>query len=180
MLGIALFMGGDTTPSSAVVQTAGHACRLPGKLLKEEFNRGGLMQRMLLRYTQALVTQMCQTAACNRHHSIEQQLSRWLLLTLDRLPSNELVMTQDLIASALGVRREGITEAAGNLQRAGLISYRRGHIAVLQRPGLEAHACECYAVVRKELVRLLSDVQYRQAPPTTRVPATAVRQAAPQ
>lgn len=164
MLGIALFMGGDTTPSSAVVQTAGHGYRLPGKLLKEEFNRGGLMQRMLLRYTQALVTQMCQTAACNRHHSIEQQLSRWLLLTLDRLPTNELVMTQDLIASALGVRREGITEAAGNLQRAGLISYRRGHISVLKRPGLETHACECYGVVRKELDRLLSDVRYRQEP----------------
>ncbi len=164
MLGIALFMGGDTTPSSAVVQTAGHGYRLPGKLLKEEFNRGGLMQRMLLRYTQALVTQMCQTAACNRHHSIEQQLSRWLLLTLDRLPTNELVMTQDLIASALGVRREGITEAAGNLQRAGLISYRRGHISVLKRPGLETHACECYGVVRTELDRLLSDVRYRQEP----------------
>jgi CRP-like cAMP-binding protein len=178
MLGIALFMGGDTTPSSAVVQTAGHGYRLPGKLLKEEFNRGGLMQRMLLRYTQALVTQMCQTAACNRHHSIEQQLSRWLLLTLDRLTSNELVMTQDLIASALGVRREGITEAAGNLQRAGLISYRRGHISVLKRTGLEAHACECYNVVRKELGRLLSDVQYRRDAPATLAPATALRQAA--
>jgi CRP-like cAMP-binding protein len=178
MLGIALFMGGDTTPSSAVVQTAGHGYRLPGKMLKEEFNRGGLMQRMLLRYTQALVTQMCQTAACNRHHSIQQQLSRWLLLTLDRLPSNELVMTQDLIASALGVRREGITEAAGNLQREGLISYRRGHISVLKRPGLEAHACECYAVVRKELGRLLSDVQYRQDTAPTRVPAPQLRQAA--
>lgn len=164
MLGIALFMGGDTTPSSAVVQTAGHGYRLPGNLLKEEFNRGGLMQRLLLRYTQALVTQMCQTAACNRHHPIEQQLSRWLLLTLDRLPTNELVMTQDLIASALGVRRQGITEAASNLQRAGLISYRRGHIAVLKRPGLEARACECYGVVRKELGRLLSDVRYRQGP----------------
>jgi len=179
MLGIALFMGGDTTPSSAVVQTAGHGYRLQGKLLKEEFNRGGLLQRMLLRYTQALVTQMCQTAACNRHHSIEQQLARWLLLTLDRLPSNELVMTQDLIASALGVRREGITEAAGNLQRAGLISYRRGHISVLKRPGLEAHACECYAVVRKELGRLLSDVQYRQDTAAIRLPATQVLHAAP-
>ena len=178
VLGIALFMGGDTTPSSAVVQTAGHGYRLPGKVLKEEFNRGGLMQRLLLRYTQALITQMCQTAACNRHHSIQQQLSRWLLLTLDRLPSNELVMTQDLIASALGVRREGITEAAGNLQRAGLISYRRGHIAVLQRPGLEAHACECYAVVRTELGRLLSDVQYRQTPAPIRVAATPLLQAA--
>jgi CRP-like cAMP-binding protein len=138
---------------------------LPGKLLKEEFNRAGLMQRLLLRYTQALLTQMCQTAACNRHHSIEQQLCRWLLLTLDRLPSNELVMTQELVASALGVRREGVTEAAGNLQRAGVIRYRRGHISVLERSGLEARACECYAVVRKELIRLLSDVQYRQDAP---------------
>jgi CRP-like cAMP-binding protein len=162
ILGISLFMGGDTTPSSAVVQTAGHGYRLPGKLLKEEFSRAGLMQRLLLRYTQALLTQMCQTAACNRHHSIEQQLCRWLLLTLDRLPTNELVMTQELIASALGVRREGITEAAGNLQRAGIIRYRRGHISVLERAGLEAGACECYAVVKKELGRLLSDVQYRQ------------------
>jgi CRP-like cAMP-binding protein len=162
ILGISLFMGGDTTPSSAVVQTAGHGYRLHGRLLKEEFNRGGLMQRLLLRYTQALLTQMCQTAACNRHHSIEQQLCRWLLLTLDRLPSSDLVMTQELIASALGVRREGISEAAGNLQRTGLIRYRRGHIAVLQRSGLEAGACECYAVVKKEFARLLSDVRYRQ------------------
>ena len=120
------------------------------------------MQRLLLRYTQALLTQMCQTAACNRHHSIEQQLCRWLLLTLDRLPSNELVMTQELVAGALGVRRESITEAAGNLQRAGIIRYRRGHIAVLERSGLEAGACECYAVVKKEMARLLSDVRYRQ------------------
>ena len=162
MLGISLFMGGNTTPSSAVVQTAGHGYRLPGKLLKEEFGRAGLMQRLLLRYTQALLTQMCQTAACNRHHSIEQQLCRWLLLTLDRLPSSELVMTQELVASALGVRREGITEAAGNLQRAGVIRYRRGHISVLDRSGLETRACECYAVVRKELTRLMDDVRYRQ------------------
>ncbi len=162
ILGISLFMGGETTPSSAVVQTAGHGYRLPGKLLKEEFDRAGLMQRLLLRYTQALLTQMCQTAACNRHHSIEQQLCRWLLLTLDRLPSNELVMTQELVASALGVRRESITEAAGKLQRAGVIRYRRGHIAVLERSGLEAGACECYAVVKKEFDRLMSDVQYRQ------------------
>jgi len=162
VLGISLFMGGDTTPSSAVVQTAGHAYRLEGRLLKQEFNRAGLMQRLLLRYTQALITQMTQTAACNRHHSVEQQLCRWLLLTLDRLPSNELIMTQELVASMLGVRREGITEAAGQLQRAGIISYRRGHIAVLDRSGLETHACECYAVVKKELSRLLSDVQYRQ------------------
>jgi CRP-like cAMP-binding protein len=162
ILGISLFMGGETTPSSAVVQTAGHGYRLPARLLKEEFSRGGLVQRLLLRYTQALLTQMCQTAACNRHHSIEQQLCRWLLLTLDRLPSSELIMTQELVANALGVRREGITDAAGRLQRAGLIRYRRGHITVLQRSGLEAGACECYAVVRKEIARLLSDVRYRQ------------------
>jgi len=158
MLGIALFMGGDTTPSSAVVQTAGHGYRLPGRVLKEEFNRGGLMQRLLLRYTQALLTQMCQTSACNRHHSIAQQLCRWLLLTLDRLPSNELVMTQELVANALGVRREGVTEAAGHLQAAGCIRYRRGHIAVLDRAGLEARSCECYQVVKTELARLLPDV----------------------
>ena len=162
VLGISLFMGGDTTPSSAVVQTAGHGYRLPGRLLKEEFNRGGLMQRLLLRYTQALVTQMFQTAACNRHHSIEQQLCRWLLLTLDRMPTNELVMTQELVASMLGVRREGITEAAGKLQHAGFIRYRRGHISVLERSGLETRVCECYAVVKKEVSRLLSDVRYRQ------------------
>ena len=162
ILGISLFMGGDTTPSSAVVQTAGHGYRLPGKILKDEFNRGGLMQRVLLRYTQALLTQMCQTAACNRHHSIEQQLCRWLLLTLDRLPSGEFVMTQELVAGALGVRRESITEAAGKLQRAGVVRYRRGHIAVLERHGLEAGACECYAVVKAELARLTSDVRYRQ------------------
>ena len=159
MLGVSLFMGGNTTPSSAVVQTAGHGYRLQGKLLKEEFNRAGMMQRLLLRYTQVLVTQVAQTAACNRFHSIEQQLSRWLLATLDRLPANEVVMTQELVASALGVRREGVTEAAGNLQRAGVISYRRGHISVIERDGLESRACECYAVVRKESGRLLSDVQ---------------------
>ena len=164
VVGVSLFMGGNTTPSSAVVQTAGHAYRLEGRLLKQEFNRAGLMQRLLLRYTQALITQMTQTAACNRHHSIEQQLCRWLLLTLDRLPSNELVMTQELVANALGVRREGITEAAGKLQRAGVIRYRRGHISVLERSGLEAGACECYAVVKKEIGRLLSDVLYRQSP----------------
>jgi len=162
VVGIALFMGGETTPSSAVVQTAGHAYRLAGRLLKEEFNRAGPMQQLLLRYTQALLTQMSQTAACNRHHSVEQQLCRWLLLTLDRLPSHELIMTQELVASMLGVRREGITEAAGNLQRAGFISYRRGHIAVLDRAGLEFRACECYAVVRKEMSRLLTDVRQGQ------------------
>jgi CRP-like cAMP-binding protein len=162
MVGISLFMGGDTTSSSAVVQTAGHAYRLERRKLLQEFNRAGLMQGLLLRYTQALATQMFQTAACNRHHSVEQQLCRWLLLTLDRLPSNELIMTQELVASMLGVRREGITEAAGNLQRAGFISYRRGHIAVLDRAGLETRVCECYAVVKKEMGRLLADVQYRQ------------------
>jgi len=162
VVGISLFMGGDTTPSSAVVQTAGHGYRLPGRLLKEEFKRAGLMQQLLLRYTQALSTQMFQTAACNRHHSVEQQLCRWLLLTLDRLPSNGLVMTQELVASILGVRRESITEAAGKLQHAGFIRYRRGHIAVLERSGLEAGACECYAVVKKEMARLLDDMRHRQ------------------
>jgi len=162
VIGISLFMGGDTTPSSAVVQTAGHAYRLAGRLLKQEFDRGGLMQQLMLRYTQALITQMSQTAACNRHHSVEQQLCRWLLLTLDRVPSRELIMTQELVASMLGVRREGITETAGRLQQAGYIRYRRGHITVLDRSGLETRACECYAVVKKELSRLLSDVQYRQ------------------
>ena len=162
IVGVSLFMGGDTTPSSAVVQTAGHGYRLASALLKQEFVRAGLMQRLLLRYTQALITQMTQTAACNRHHSIEQQLCRWLLLTLDRVSTQELIMTQELVASMLGVRREGITEAAGNLQRAGVIRYRRGHIAVLERSGLETRVCECYATVKKELSRLLSDVQYRQ------------------
>lgn len=160
VLGISLFMGGDSTPSSAVVQTAGHAYRLPAKALKDEFNRAGTMQRLLLRYTQALMTQISQTAACNRHHSIEQQLCRWLLLTLDRRASRELIMTHGLIASMLGVRREGITEAAGNLQRAGFIRYRRGHISVLERSGLETRACECYEVVRKEYARLLADIDY--------------------
>jgi CRP-like cAMP-binding protein len=164
VVGIALFMGGDTTPSSAVVKTAGHAYRLERRLLKQEFDRAGLLQRLLLRYTQALITQMTQTAACNRHHSVEQQLCRWLLSTLDRLPSQELVITQELVASMLGVRREGITEAAGKLQHAGFIRYRRGHIAVLDRSGLESRACECYAVVRNELSRLLSDVQHRREP----------------
>jgi len=166
ILGVSLFMGGNTTPSSAVVQTGGHGYRLPARMLKEEFNRAGITQRLLLRYTQALLTQMFQTGACNRHHSIEQQLCRWLLLTLDRLPSNELVMTQELVASALGVRREGVTEAAGNLQRDGVIRYRRGHISVIERAGLETRTCECYAVVKKEIDRLLSDVQYRQGAST--------------
>ena len=162
VVGISLFMGGNTTPSSAVVQTAGHGYRLESRLLKHEFNRPGLLRSLLLRYTQALLTQMMQTAACNRHHSVEQQLCRWLLLTLDRIPSGELTMTQELVASMLGVRREGITQAAGNLQRDGLIRYRRGHIAVLGRSGLETRACECYAVVKREIGRLLSDVRYRQ------------------
>jgi CRP-like cAMP-binding protein len=159
MVGISLFMGGDTTSSSAAVQTAGHAYRLERRLLKQEFDRAGLLQRLLLRYTQALMTQMSQTAACNRHHTVEQQLCRWLLLTLDRVSTRELVMTQELVASMLGVRREGVTEAAGKLQRAGFISYRRGHIAVLDRDGLQTKACECYGVVKKELDRLLSDVR---------------------
>ena len=163
MVGISLFMGGNTTPSSAVVQTAGHAYRLGRRLLLEEFNRAGLMQHLLLRYTQGLITQMIQTAACNRHHSVEQQLCRWLLLTLDRIPSLELVVTQELVASMLGVRRESITEAIGKLQQAGFVRCRRGHIAVLDRSGLENHSCECYAVVKKELRRLLPDEQYRQS-----------------
>jgi CRP-like cAMP-binding protein len=161
ILGIALFMGGDTTSTSAVVQTAGHGYRLRGHLLKEEFNRAAPVRRLLLRYTQGLIAQISQTAACNRHHSVQQQLCRWLLLTLDRLPANELIMTHGLVASAFGVRRETITEAAGNLQRDGLIRYRRGHIAVFERSGLEAGACECYAVVKKELSRLQSDVRHR-------------------
>ncbi|MCK9381994.1 MAG: Crp/Fnr family transcriptional regulator [Sulfuritalea sp.] len=165
VVGVSLFMGGDTTTSSAVVQTAGHAYRLERHTLKQEFDRAGSMQRLLLRYTQALMTQMSQTAACNRHHSVEQQLCRWLLLTHDRVSTRELVITQELIAGMLGVRREGVTEAAGNLQRAGFISYRRGHISVLDRAGLESRACECYAVVRKELNRLLSDEQYRRDVP---------------
>jgi CRP-like cAMP-binding protein len=170
VVGISLFMGGDTTSSSAVVQTAGQAYRLERHVLKQEFDRAGLLQRLLLRYTQALMTQMSQTAACNRHHSVEQQLCRWLLLTLDRVSTRELIMTQELVASMLGVRREGVTEAAGKLQRAGYISYRRGHIAVLDRHGLEQRSCECYGVVKKELDRLLSDVRYRQPAATDEPP----------
>lgn len=162
MVGISLFMGGVTTPSSAVIQTAGHAYRLETRRLMQEFERAGLLQRLLLRYTQALMTQMTQTAACNRHHTVAQQLCRWLLLTLDRLPSNELVITHELVASMLGVRREGVTEAAGKLQSSGFIRYRRGHITVLDRAGLESRVCECYAVVKKEINRLLDDVRYRQ------------------
>jgi len=155
LVGVALFMGGETTPNRAVVQSEGWAYRLKGQFLKDEFTRGGEMQHLLLRYTQALLTQMAQTAVCNRHHSIDQQLSRWLLLSIDRLESDELKMTQELIANMLGVRREGVTEAAGNLQRAGLISYSRGHIKVIDREGLEARCCECYGVVRREYDRLL-------------------------
>jgi CRP-like cAMP-binding protein len=155
ILGISLFMGGETTPSRAVVQSAGHGFRLKADALKDEFARFGPTLHLLLRYTQALITQMAQTAVCNRHHSVDQQLCRWLLLSLDRLASNELSMTQELIANMLGVRREGVTEAAGKLQDAGLISYRRGTITVLNRPGLEARSCECYQVVKTELDRLL-------------------------
>jgi CRP-like cAMP-binding protein len=158
IIGVALFMGGETMPNRAVVQSGGHAYRLNGQRLKQEFNRSGALQHLLLRYTQALLTQMAQTAVCNRHHSLDQQLCRWLLLSLDRLPSNELIMTQELIANMLGVRREGVTEAAGNVQRAGLIEYNRGRITVLDRPGLEARACECYAVVKREFDRLLPEV----------------------
>jgi CRP-like cAMP-binding protein len=155
IVGISLFMGGETTTSHAVVQSAGHAYRLKGQILKNEFFHGGPMQHLLLRYTQALLTQMAQTAVCNRHHSIDKQLCRWLLLSLDRLPSNELCMTQELIANMLGVRREGVTSAAGHLQRAGLIHYNRGKITVIDRPGLEARVCECYQVVKNEFDRLL-------------------------
>jgi len=163
VVGVALFMGGESTPSSAVVQTAGHAYRLERRLLKQEFDRCGALQRLLLRYTQALMAQMSQTAVCNRHHSVEQQLCRWLLVTLDRVPSGRIVMTQELVAGMLGVRREGITEAAGRLQHAGIIRYRRGHLAVLERAGLETRVCECYAVVKNEFSRLLSDVRHRQS-----------------
>jgi CRP-like cAMP-binding protein len=155
LVGVSIFMGGDTTPSRAVVQSAGCAYQLSGRVLKEEFTRGGILQYRLLRYTQALLTQMAQTAVCNRHHSLDQQLCRWLLLSLDRLTGNELITTQELISNMLGVRREGVTEAAGNLQNAGLIEYRRGHITVLDRPGLEKRTCECYGVVKKEFDRLL-------------------------
>jgi len=158
VLGISLFMGGETTPSRAVVQSEGHGYRLPAQHLKHEFNRAGPMMHLLLRYTQALITQMSQTAVCNRHHSVDQQLCRWLLLSLDRLPSDELTMTQELIANMLGVRREGVTEAAGKLRDAGIIQYSRGHIKVQDRHKLEQHVCECYAVVKKEFDRLLSDI----------------------
>jgi CRP-like cAMP-binding protein len=155
LVGISLFMGGETTPSRAVVQSAGHGYRLKAAVLKQAFETGGELQHVLLRFTQALITQMTQTAVCNRHHAVDQQLCRWLLLSLDRLPGNELVMTQELIANMLGVRREGVTEAAGKLQSEGLIRYSRGHITVLDRSKLEERVCECYGVVKKEYDRLL-------------------------
>jgi CRP-like cAMP-binding protein len=162
ILGVSLFMGGETTPSRAIVQSAGHSYRLKSRLLKDEFSRGGSVMHLLLRYTQALITQMAQTAVCNRHHSVEQQLCRWLLLSLDRLSSYELTMTQELIANMLGVRREGVTEAAGTLRRAGIIRYSRGRITVLDRRRLEQEVCECYSVVKREFDRLLAE-----PPPTT-------------
>ena len=155
IVGISLFMGGESTPSRAVVQSAGSGFRLKAQVMKDEFQRAGPVMHVLLRYTQALITQMAQTAVCNRHHSLDQQLCRWLLLSLDRIQSNELAMTQDLIANMLGVRREGVTVAALKLQAAGLIRYARGHITVLNRDGIEKRACECYAVVKKEYDRLL-------------------------
>lgn len=155
VVGVSIFMGGASTPSRAIVRFAGEAYRLPGPMMMEEFERGGPVQHLLLRYTQSLITHMAQTAVCNRHHAVDQQLCRWLLLTLDRLPTVEIAMTQEQIAAILGVRREGVTEAAGKLQKAGAISYRRGHIHVLDRAMLEAMACECYAVVRRETQRLL-------------------------
>jgi CRP-like cAMP-binding protein len=158
VVGVSLFMGSDTTTSRAVVLTAGDAYRLPGQSINAEFNRAGPMQYLLLRYTHALITQTAQQAACNRHHSLEQQFCRWLLLSMDRLSSNRLDMTQELIANMLGVRREGVTETAGKMQRAGLIEYSRGHITVLDRPGLVNRACECYRVVRNELERLLPEI----------------------
>jgi CRP-like cAMP-binding protein len=155
LIGIALFMGGETTPNRAIVQSAGHAYRIPGQRITGEFHRNDRLRDLLLRYIQALITQMAQTAVCNRHHTIDQQLCRWLLMSLDRLSSNELHMTQELIANMLGVRREGVTEAGGRLQRLGVIHYQRGHITVLDRPGLQALCCECYAVVKKETDRLM-------------------------
>jgi CRP-like cAMP-binding protein len=157
LVGISLFMGGESTTSRAVVQSAGQGFRLPASVLMQDFNRAGPVMHLLLRYTQALITQMAQTAVCNRHHALDQQLCRWLLLSLDRLQGSELVMTQELIANMLGVRREGVTEAALKLQKAGLIRYARGRIEVLDRPGLEQRTCECYAVVKKEYDRLLPD-----------------------
>jgi CRP-like cAMP-binding protein len=161
MIGVSLFMGGETTPNRAVVQSACRAYRLPAQVLKAHFAEGGAMQLILLKYTQALITQISQTAVCNLHHSVDQQLCRWLLLSLDRLAQNQLQMTQELIANMLGVRRQGVTESAGKLERDGLIRYRRGLITVLDRPGLEKRACECYAVVRSETERLLPQAARR-------------------
>jgi CRP-like cAMP-binding protein len=163
IVGVAVFMGGQSTPSRALVQSAGHAYQLPAKRLMDEFDRHGDLQQLMLRYTQALITQMAQTAVCNRHHTIDQQLCRWLLLSLDRLQGNQLVMTQELIANMLGVRREGVTEAAGKLQKLGVIEYRRGNIRVLDRPRLEELCCECYAVVKRETDRLLPYIPPKKA-----------------
>lgn len=174
IIGISIFMGGDTSPSRAVVTSAGYGYRIKAPLLKNEFNQSEALQRLLLRYTQALITQMAQTAVCNRRHSVEQQLCRWLLLSLDRLSSNELTMTQELIANMLGVRREGITEAAGKLHRAGLIDYKRGRILVTNRPGLEKRVCECYQVVKHEFDRLLPSLNplTPSVPPNKATPIT--------
>ena len=165
IVGISLFMGGDTTPSSAAVQIAGSGYSFEAALLREEFSRAGAVQNLLLRYTQALIAQMAQTAACNRHHSVEQQICRWLLMTLDRVPAREIVVTQEMIAGVLGVRRESVTEVAGVLQRAGFIRYRRGHISVLDRSGLNGHVCECYAAVKRELHQLLANPEGPQRLP---------------
>lgn len=175
VIGLALFLGGDTTTSSAVVRTAGHAYRMAGHVLAKEFNRAGSLRTLLLRYLHALMTQMSLNVACNRHHAIEQQLCRWLLSTFDRGISSEVAVTQELIATMLGVRREGVTDAAGNLQRAGLIRYRRGHISVLEIAGLEARACECYGVVKSEMKRLLTDLRAHKGKPgeVPRVPRKA-------
>jgi len=164
LIGVALFMGGGTTPSRAVVQSGGHAYRLPGHKLREEFHRNAAIRLLLLRYTQALITQMAQTVVCNRHHTVDQQLCRWLLLSLDRLPASELTMTHELIANMLGVRREGVTGAVSKLQRLGVIDHSRGHITVLDRPALERLSCECYAVVKRETDRLLPDPRGEQGP----------------
>ncbi len=170
LLGVALFMGGESTPSRAIVQSAGSAYRLPGQVLKDEFNRHGALLVLMLRYTQALLTQMAQTAVCNRHHTIDQQLCRWLLLSMDRLSGNKLTMTQELIANMLGVRREGVTEAAGKLQKAGVIQYSRGQITVTDRPKLETLSCECYAVVKAETDRLMPYL-----PPIVHTPTVRLR-----
>jgi CRP-like cAMP-binding protein len=174
MLGVSLFMGGNTTPSRASVRASGYGYRLKAQLLMDEFNRCGPLHQLLLRYTQALMTQTAQTAVCNRHHTLDQQLCCWLLLTLDRTPSNELHLTQELAASMLGVRREGITQSAGKLQQAGYISYRRGHITVLDRTGLEDHACECYDVVRREFDRLLGKHEHTPVPAGVRLAKSSV------